>query len=349
VRSHVAGADDRERYNAFVAASPLADPLQAFEWGEVKSRSGWEPLRLFVEDSGEILGTCSVLLTRPAPGFPPIAYAPRGPVLDYSHTEVLETLLGSVRERCGKAFVFACDPPVESGSPAAQQLAARLRNVASGGFGGVQPKAIMVLNLGDGLDQILANFKSKWRYNVRLAERKGVSVRQGERSDLDVFYDLLRTTAVRDRFAVRGRTYFEDLWDVLHPANMLQLFIAEFEGRALAAIILFCMGNRATYVYGASSDEHRNLMPNHLIQWEAIRWAKESGFSIYDFQGVSPMRGGEPAEPELAGLNRFKEGFGAEYMEYAGQFDLPLRSLWYSAWRTLYPPAIALARRLRRA
>lgn len=349
MRSHVADNDDRERYNAFVAASPVADPLQSFEWGEVKSRSGWAPLRLFVEDSGEILGTCSVLMTRPAPGFPFIAYSPRGPVIEYTRTEVFEALLEAVRERCGKAFVFTCDPPIESGGPAAELLSSRLRQVASGGFGGVQPKAIMVLNLDGDLDQILGNFKSKWRYNVRLADRKGVTVRTGTRPDLDVFYDLLRTTAARDRFAVRGRRYFEDLWEVLHPAGMLRLFVAEFEGKPLAAIILFCMGNRATYVYGASSDEHRNLMPNHLIQWEAIRWAKESGFGIYDFQGVSPMRGGEPLEPELAGLNRFKEGFGATYVEYAGQFDLPLRGVWYSAWRALYPPAIALARRLRRA
>jgi len=211
----------------------------------------------------------------------------------------------------------------------------------------VQPTAVMVLDLSPGLDKVLEGFKSKWRYNIRLAERKGVSIREGTRDDIAPFYAILQETARRDRFVVRARSYFEKLWDELKPRGMLKMFMADFEGRPIAGILLTCMGERVIYTYGASSNEHRNVMPNHLIQWTAIRWAVENGYRIYDFRGVSPMREGKAAEEHIAGLNRFKEGFGARYIEYAGEFDLPLRVGWYGVWRTAFPLALKVRKAIR--
>jgi lipid II:glycine glycyltransferase (peptidoglycan interpeptide bridge formation enzyme) len=244
--------------------------------------------------------------------------------------------------------MLKCDPPIEARSPESDLLAgAGFQLVAGGGFGGVQPKAVMVLDLDGDLDKIFGGFKSKWRYNIRLADRKGVSIREAGRDDLASFYDLLVETARRDGFFIRGRSYFETLWDVLHPSGMLVAFLAELAGRPIAGILLLVMGDRATYTYGASSNEHRNVMPNHMLQWHGIRWAKERGCRVYDFRGVSPVRSGNPVEPSIAGLNRFKEGFGARYVEYAGEFDLPLRAGWYRFWRAAAPPAMALRRRLK--
>jgi lipid II:glycine glycyltransferase (peptidoglycan interpeptide bridge formation enzyme) len=315
----------------------------------VKATAGWGARRLLVEDDdGRVRGACSILRTKPVRGVPPLLYAPRGPVLDFADTDALRALLDGIRARAGGAFMFKCDPPVEAGSDAARALTrAGLRSVRSGAFGGVQPTAVMVLDIDRDLDKILEGFKSKWRYNIRLAERRGVAVREGGAGDIARFYEILTETARRDGFTVRGRSYFETLWRELQPAGQLQLFIAEYDGRAVAGILLLCMGERAIYVYGASSNDDRNVMPNHLLQWHAIRWAHDRGFKVYDFRGVSPVRDGRPIEPHIAGLNRFKEGFGARYVEYAGEFDLPLRTGWYALWRTAAPKAMELRKRLR--
>lgn len=341
---------DRDRFNAFVAASPLADVLQSWEWGEVKRHGGWRPVRILVEHDGRDVAACSMLVRHPARGAPPIAYAPRGPVLDFADEGTFGALLAAVRANTAGAFAFVCDPPVDAGSPAEAALArAGFRATSRGGIGGVQPRAVMVLDLDRGLDDIQAGFKPKWRYNIRLAGKKGVTVRDGVREDLTAFYDLLAETARRDGFLVRGRSYFETLWDVLEPAGMLKLLVAEYGPGPVAAILLLCMGPRATYVYGASANRDRNVMPNHLLQWHAIRWAKEAGYGVYDFRGVSPLRDGRPAEEGIAGLNRFKEGFGARYIEYAGQLDLPLRRGWYALWRAGAPAAMAVLRRVKGA
>jgi peptidoglycan pentaglycine glycine transferase (the first glycine) len=350
VRARIAADTDRERYNAFIASSPLADLLQAWEWGEVKRRSGWAPRRFLVEDdAGRVIGATQILGRRPVRGTPMLLYAPRGPVADGFAERPLTALIDEIRARAGDAFVLKCDPAIEDGSPELRALeAVGLKLAPEAGFGGVQPKAVMVLDLAPDEEELLAGFHSKWRYNVRLAERKGVSVEQVTRAELPAFYDLLVETARRDRFLIRGRAYFETLFDCLEPSASIAMFLARFEGQPIAGALCMGFGPRLTYVYGASSNEHRNVMPNHLMQWHMIRWAKEHGYAIYDFRGVSPVRNGEPVEAHLAGLNRFKEGFGARYVEYAGTFDLPLRPVVYRAWRWGAPLAINTLKRLKR-
>jgi lipid II:glycine glycyltransferase (peptidoglycan interpeptide bridge formation enzyme) len=350
MRARVANDDEHERFNSFASASPYADFMQSWEWGDVKRRSGWSPRRFLIEtEEGRTLGSLSVLARRPVRGAPPLLYAPRGPVVEGFEPEAVGALVRAVRDRAAGAFMLKCDPPVEEGSrEAATMRAAGFAMAPSAGFGGVQPRAVMVLDLTPEHEKLLAGFHPKWRYNVRLAERKGVDVARASRADLPVFYELLLETARRDRFFVRGRRYFEDLFDILEPAGMMAMFLARYEGRAIAGAICMGFGRRLTYVYGASSNEHRNVMPNHLMQWSMIRWAKDNGYGIYDFRGVSPVRDGKPTEQHIAGLNRFKEGFGARYVEYAGTFDLPLRPVVYRAWVRGYPLAMATMKRLKR-
>jgi len=344
-----AAETDRDRYNAFVASNPSADVLQAWEWGEVKRRSGWAARRYIVEDDGRIVASAQVLARRPVRGTPRLLYAPRGPLFTDPSSGAVEALVSEIKNTAGDGFVLKCDPPFEEGSADAAAIErAGLTPAPATGFGGVQPKAVMVLDLEPDLEKILAGFHSKWRYNIRLAERKGVEVARVDRDELPVFYDLLVETARRDRFLIRGRRYFEDLFDCLEPAGQIAMFLARYEGAAIAGALCMGFGPRLTYVYGASSNTNRKVMPNHLTQWSMIRWAKEKGYQIYDFRGVSPVRDGKPVEEHLAGLNRFKEGFGARYVEYAGTFDLPLRPVVYRAWRWGAPAAIATLKRLRR-
>lgn len=336
----VATEADRARFDAFVASTTGGDALQSWAWGEVKRPSGWIPVRLMVTDGDTIRAVCQMLRLTPMRGVPPIVYAPRGPVFAPGDVEAVRELLAAIRTSAGKAYLFTCDPPLDL-EAAAPLLEAGLRPVTSGGFGGVQPRAVMTLDLSAGADAVFAGFHSKWRYNCRLAERRGVSVREGGREDLKTFYDILVETAARDEFLVRGLSYYETIFDELSAHGMVRLLLADLEGDTIAGILLFSFGDRVTYTYGASADRHRGVMPNHLLQWTAIRDAANAGFRVYDFRGVSPEVDGVPTQDHLAGLNRFKTGFGAQYEEYLGTLDMPLRPVWYLAWKKFAPRILA--------
>ena len=346
---------ERELWNEFVAGSATGDLLQSFEWGELKRRSGgWQPMRLAVEEAGKIVGAVSVL-KRSLPCLNKcIFYAPRGPVCDLSNEQALSALVDAVtaRARSEGAILFKIDPPIAVENAEATRLMARLGFIRISdpqGFGGVQPRCVMQLDLGPSMDDLLANCKPKWRYNIRLAEKKGVRVRSDcTKDDLRVFYDLLEETARRDRFLVRGYDYFEHMWDILVEAGYAKLFLAEYDGQAVSGALSFIFGDKCWYTYGASSSRHRNVMPNHLIQWHMIEWAKQSGCMIYDFRGVSPKRD-EDQSDHLYGLNRFKAGFGAQFVEYIGEFDLPFSRTWYWAWTVAKPRITSILKLLRRS
>lgn len=344
---------DRQRWNDFVASSPTGDLLQSWEWGELKRRSGgWQPIRLAVELSDKIVASVSILERRLPRLNKCIYYAPRGPVYDLADREPLAVLMQTVRERArlDGAILLKVDPPIpieREGAETDLQDLGFVRVADKRGFGGVQPRCVMTLDLRPPIEEVLANCKPKWRYNIRLAEKKGVRVRlSDDRADLTAFYRLLEETAVRDGFLIRGAEYYEAIWDTLVEPGYARLFLAEYQGETLAGALSFIFGDKCWYTYGASSNSHRNLMPNHLLQWRMIEWAKSSGCSVYDFRGVSQKReGGE--DDRLSGLNRFKAGFGAEFVEYIGEFDLPFSGFWYWAWSKGMPAVMSIARSLR--
>jgi len=256
-------------------------------------------------------------------------------------------LVSAVRElaKSHSAILFKIDPPipVEDEASASNLMGSGFRPLGdASGFGGTQPKCVMQLDIDKEPDALMAELKPKARYNIRLAERKGVTVRQAvDMGDLRRFYDLLLETASRDKFLVRGYGYFETLWETLAPPGYARLFIAEYKSEPIAGALCFYFGSRCWYTYGASSNSHRNVMPNHLMQWRAIEHARSLGVTIYDFRGVSPRRGPSP-DDHLQGLNRFKEGFGARYVEYVGEYDLPFSTAMYWLWSAAVPRAAAL-------
>ena len=346
--------NQRREWNEFVSGSPTGDLLQSFEWGDLKQKSGgWQPVRIAVEEDGKIIGAVSILKRKLPRLNKCIYYAPRGPVCDFSNPEVLDALLNAVFERAKRdgAILFKIDPPVlKSSTDVVGTLSkAGFKQVADAqGFGGVQPRCVMQLDLTPSLDELMLGCKPKWRYNIRLAEKKGVIVRSDcTKADLKVFYDLLKETAERDRFLIRGYSYYEHMWDALAVPGYAKLFLTEYEGEAVSGALSFIYGDKCWYTYGASSNRHRNVMPNHLMQWRMIEWAKESGCSWYDFRGVSQQNDSESSD-HLSGLNRFKEGFGAKFVEYIGEFDLPYSSAWYWAWAVGKPKAVSLLKSLRR-
>lgn len=347
------GDDRREEWNAFVAASPAGDFGQAWEWGELKARTGWTPLRFAVREAGAIVAGAQVL-SRAVPGGRRLFYAPRGPLLGGSDpADSLRELLRGIGEvaRRERALALKVDPAV----PDHEGVCARLLASAGfrrsphdeGAFGGLQPRYVMKVDVSLEEEALLAGFHPKWRYNVRLAQRKGVVISaDATRDDVPVFYGVLRETAARDGFGVRALSYFLDMWDTCVEAGLARLFLGRLGDEVICGAISFALGPQAWYVYGASANRHRETMPNHLLQWEMMRWAKSRGCTVYDMRGVA--RETDNAEDSrLHGLNRFKRGFGAQYVEYVGEFDLVYSPLWYGLLNVVEPAVRSLRARRR--
>lgn len=306
--------------------------LQSWAWGELKVQFGWGVERVAAG------AACAQVLFRAAPGgLGSLAYVPRGPAADFGDGAGVRALLEAIRPSARKrrAICLKVEPNCEE-TPA---LEGALRAMAfRPSPQAVQPRRTILVDLEGTPETVLERMKQKTRYNIRLAERKGVTIRAGTEADLPAFYQLMEVTAERDRFAVHSEAYYTAAHRLLVPAGQGRLLLAEHEGRLLAGLVAIAFGDTACYMYGASSDEGRNLMPTYLLQWEAMRWAREQGCRWYDLWGV-PDEEEAVLEAQFAdrsdglwGVYRFKRGFGGRLVRTAGAWDLvyaPLRYRMY--------------------
>jgi lipid II:glycine glycyltransferase (peptidoglycan interpeptide bridge formation enzyme) len=198
----------------------------------------------------------------------------------------------------------------------------------------MQPASTVVVDITPPLDDVLAGMKPKTRYNIRLADRRGVEVSEGTAADIDAWYALYQETSRRDRIGIHTRSYYAGLLEAartyagLRP--QLKLLLARHDGTLLAGNIVALWKDRAVYLYGASSAEKRNLMPTYALQWEAIRLARAAGCRSYDLFGVPPRP--DPGHA-MAGLYQFKTGFSSEVRERWGTWDAAFRPSAYAGWR----------------
>jgi lipid II:glycine glycyltransferase (peptidoglycan interpeptide bridge formation enzyme) len=206
----------------------------------------------------------------------------------------------------------------------------------------IQFKNTLLIDLRPDEDRLLAQMKSKTRYNIRLTDRRGVSVRRGSESDLNTFYELYSETSQRDGFLIRPAAYYLDLWTQFMRASRASLLLAEKDGQTIASLMLFHFGSTAWYMYGASSNRHRNLMPNYRLQWEAMQLAKQLGCTQYDLWGA-PNRFDE--EDPMWGVYRFKVGFGGKTMRGIGAHDYAPSRWLYWIYTAGMPILLSLMRR----
>lgn len=340
---------EKARFDKFIASHAKGHFLQLWEWGEVKRGMGWEPLPLVLEEDGEIRAALLILKRcLPLPVLKKcIFYAPRGPVADVESEEICRALFeGASRvAKEHKAIFLKIDPDV----PVKNQVFADIlkkcsfrKNETGLDFEGVQPAFVFRLDITPSEINLLQNMHSKWRYNIKLAGRKGVTIREAEnKEDLRLFYRILQETAIRDKFLIRGYEYFEWIWGYMVEAGYAQVFLAEYQGQVISATLAMILGDKAWYLYGASSNEYRNVMPNYLIQWEMIRWARQKGCTLYDFRGVS---GDLDENNPLYGLYRFKKGFNGEFTEFAGEWDRVYSPVFYWLWTRVLPLYLNLTR-----
>jgi lipid II:glycine glycyltransferase (peptidoglycan interpeptide bridge formation enzyme) len=205
----------------------------------------------------------------------------------------------------------------------------------------VQFRNTVTLDLTKTEDELLAAMKQKTRYNVRLAGRKGVIVRRGSADDFEMLYQMYAETAVRDGFTIRGEEYYLAVWQTFSEAGMLVPLIAEVEDEPVAGLMLFDYGGTAYYLYGMSRAVHRNRMPTYLLQWEAIRAAKEKGCTRYDLWGAPDVF---DQSDSMWGVYRFKRGLGGEVVRTVGAWDLPLRPFVYALYAQVWPKIMGLLR-----
>jgi lipid II:glycine glycyltransferase (peptidoglycan interpeptide bridge formation enzyme) len=309
--------------------------LQSAFWGRFKARFGWEPRAFLAEwaaggDAAPVR-TPLLVLTRPLICGVGFAYVPGGPDLppafpaeDAARTQVLAELARALRRYLPRSTAFIrFDPPwysVEAEGTPMPLIGKPFSRAAAD----VQPPDTVLIDLSQSEESLLAAMKEKWRYNIRLSARKGVAVREAGEAGLDVFYRLFEETAKRDGLAIHSRDYYAALFALAgEQAGVdIRLYIAAHEGEDLAAIITLFRGAEAVYLYGASSNSKRNLMAPYLLQWTAMKDAGASGCGHYDLFGIPPND--DPSHP-MAGLYRFKTGFGGAIIHRSGSWDFACR------------------------
>lgn len=359
--------------------SKLPDPhfLQTFEWGQVKAKYGWIPHyavwtedgKWKVENNPSLLSTfhsplvaATLILKRQviSRGFAArlsILYAPKGPLMDWTDESLRKRVLDDLQSFAKKqgAIFLKIDPDVVLGRGVANSEDEIIENSGQAvrsdlkrrgwveSSDQIQFRNTVIVDLSASEEEILMRMKQKTRYNVRLAEKKGVSMRVGKLDDLGMLYKMYAETSVRDGFVIRDEKYYMTVWKLFmqsaEPSTIP--LIAEVNGEPVAAIFLFMFAGRGYYVYGMSRDAYRKKMPTYLLQWEAMKLAKAHGCLTYDLWGAPDVF---DESDSMWGVYRFKEGLGGEVVRTLGAYDFAPNKFWYSMYSDVMPRVLDFMR-----
>ena len=316
-----------EAWDLFVEQHPQAHILQTSSWGGLKAKFGWSPKFIRHGDLG------AMVLFRPLPLGLSVAYIPRGPVGQQSW-EVFWPVIDALCHEEGVVFLRV-EP--QTWEPVAESFIESNLPGFNPTDQTIQPPHTILIDLQQTEEDILMGMKSKTRYNIRLAERKEVVVKQS--SDVESFHRMMLTTGERDEFGIHTLAYYRAAYDEFAPKGKCVLLVATYQDEPLAGLMAFAHGDTAWYFYGASTNQERNRMPTYLLQWEAICWAKTKGCKTYDLWGIPdfPEDKLEAAFTDrsdgLWGVYRFKRGFGGELKRTIGAYDRVYRPLLYRLYQ----------------
>ncbi len=371
-------------WNKLISALPNPHFIQTYEWGQVKAKYGWTPFYAVWTDDGKFhisqttdnwslntdhcIAACLVLkkqiLSQSFAARLSILYAPKGPLLDWNNVPLRTRVLNDLQAFAKKqgAIFLKIDPDVvlgrgvpnsegevreNSGQAAGSELTRRGWVYSSDQ---IQFRNTVLIDLSASEEEMLVRMKPKTRYNIRLSEKKGVSVRVGIPGDLPMLYKMYAETSVRDGFVIRDENYYMTVWklfmsnfEAFKHSNLptCQPLIAEVNNEPVAAIFLFMFAGRAYYVYGMSRNVHREKMPTYLLQWEAIKRAKSNGCSTYDLWGAPEVF---DESDSMWGVYRFKEGLGGEVVRTLGAYDFAPTKLWYKLYADIMPRVLDVMR-----
>jgi len=365
---------DRKNWNEILNSLPGAHLLQSAQWAEVKEHFGWKPfylvwhfqsadLELTLNTTGEFQvenpAAAALVLERKLLRGLSVMYLPKGPILqDWSDSRLRKKVLEDLKDfaRTAGAIQIKIDPdivvgrgvPGEKDAEADPQGELVQRELTGLGWhfspDQIQFRNTFLINLIPDEEEILGSMKSKTRYNIRLASRKGISIRRGDTNDLADLYQMYADTSLRGEFTIRGKSYYETLWRVFMSESLdlnrdpsAQPIVAEFEGNPVAGAVMFRFCNQAWYLHGMSLPEHSDKMATYLVQWEGMRWAKENGCSTYDMWGA-PDQFNE--SDSMWGVYRFKRGFGGVVTRTIGAWDYPVKPFIYTLYTNLLPSVL---------
>lgn len=359
-------------WNDLIARLPQPHLLQSNEWAQVKRAGGWDPIFLVwdavgchefnpADDPARVVAACLLLVKPLSSRFgvnsPSIAYCPKGPNLDWHDETLRRRVLSDLTARAKRenAIFIKIDPDIliATGEPGSDDewIDPRYPSIAADvGAAGFMPsdeqiqfRNTVLIDVDAEPEDLLARMKQKTRYNVRLAQKKGVSVRQGSLADADLLYAMYTETAARDGFIIREKQYYQLVWR-LFERNAVPL-IAEVDGEAVAAVYLFHFAGTAYYIYGMSRDAHREKMPNALLQYEAMLWARQRGCAVYDLWGApDEFNQGD----SMWGVYKFKLGFNGITRRTPGAYDGVITPMLYWLYTKARPKLLATARWLAR-
>lgn len=310
-------------YENFCQNHPQGCFTQSTLWYGVKNNWGHEVV-VSRDENGKIVGGVSILIQKIPLIGTSFLYAPRGPVCDLHNEDILKDILSGVSVLAEKynAHEFKMDPDILADDRDFLSLMEKLgfeRKYGPTGFETIQCRFNYRLYLENrSEDEVLMSLTQKTRYNIRVAMKHQVEIRVVGKEYLDEFMRIMKTTGERDGFNIRPKEYFERMLDSL--GDHVRLYMGFYEGKAVCGTITTNYAGKCDYVYGASDNAFRNVMPNYLIQWEMIKWAIETKCTVYDFQGISGNL--EDENDHLYGLYRFKRGFNGTVDELPGEFDL---------------------------
>jgi lipid II:glycine glycyltransferase (peptidoglycan interpeptide bridge formation enzyme) len=347
-----------ENWNKLIAGLPNPHLLQTIEWAKAKEPFGWTAHYKTWEERGETVAAAQILersISLPLGKRVSMLYVPKGPLLDWENAAVRDRVMADLRSFTKDlgAFFIKIDPDLAYGFGLPGEANERPNLVSnevvdelkSMGWRlsneQVQMQNTMLINASQTEEQLLAGMKQKARYNLRLAEKKGVVVRRGTPTDFSEFYKMYAETSMRDGFVIRSEEYYRAVWDQFYKAEMLIPLVAEVENEIVAGLMLFVFGARSWYLYGMSRDRYRDWMPNYLLQWEAIKASKAAGCNTYDLWGA-PDEFNE-TDP-MWGVYRFKLGLGAYEARHIGAWDLPVKPLVYAIYTQVLPRIVAAMR-----
>lgn len=318
---------NKTEWQEFCREYPEHSLLQDAEWGELKSGFGWEPSYVRADTAG-----AQVLFRKLPAGFR-IAYIPRGPF-----GENFSPLWREIHVLCRQkhAVFLRVEPDFWEGSPEAGTLEYSMEGFVPA-FATVQPPRTILISLEDDENEWLARMNQKTRYNIRLSQKKDLTV--DVIHDAAVFYELMKTTGNRDDFGIHSEAYYHRCLECFREGNKGRIILVSYQGKPLSALMLFIEGRRGYYLYGASSNEERNRMPNYLAQWTAMKICKEEGCSEYDLWGIPDENEAvletqfQERQDGLWPVYRFKRGFGGRVMRTMGSFDYVYSPLLYKGIR----------------